>query len=177
MMMLGGPMSANSDLEWLRAEMRWIEAILMNDVPLIGVCLGAQLIARVLGAAVTTHADAMVEMGIYRIEPTFAGTKLLNWPTHVYQWHRETFSLVDGMELLAQGEIFERQAFRYSRCVYGLQFHPEASLDLVRHWTNRGSDRLTLKGAQKKEHQIALAEHHLPASNVLIEDLLRQLIQ
>jgi GMP synthase (glutamine-hydrolysing) len=144
----GGPMSANDCDEFIRAETDWIAVPLKEKKPFLGICLGAQMLSRHLGGEVGPHTDGFVEIGYYPLAPTEAGKTLGDWPTQVYHWHREGFTLTQGCELLATGETFANQAFRYDHAAYGLQFHPEVTRLMMHRWSVRGAHRFTLKGAQ-----------------------------
>lgn len=149
----GGPMSANDchELDFLRTEIDWLALPLKENVPFLGVCLGAQLLARQLGVNVMAHPEGQVEIGYYPLRPTAAGLDLVpEWPDHAYQWHREGFELPRGAELLAEGTVFSNQAFRYGNAAYGVQFHPEVTQAMVHRWTVRGSHRLDLPGAHPR---------------------------
>ena len=112
----GGPMSANDADEFIGREIDWISVPLKEDKPFLGICLGAQMCARALGGRVFPHPAGHAEIGYYPIRPTAAGLSVVDpWPEQVYQWHREGFDLPDGAELLAEGDTFEVQAFRYGR--------------------------------------------------------------
>ena len=88
----GGPMSANDPDDYVRREIDWIAVPLFEQRPLLGICLGAQMLAKQLGARVAPHAQGRVEMGYYPIRPTPAGLKVCaHWPDQVYHWHREGF--------------------------------------------------------------------------------------
>src|SRR3979490_763205 len=90
----GGPMSANDADEYVRREIDWIEIPLREQRPLLGICLGAQMLAKQLGAQVAPHPEGRVEVGYYPIRPTEAGHALCpNWPERVYHWHGEGFHL------------------------------------------------------------------------------------
>ena len=104
----GGPMSANDeDDRSSRQEIDWIAVPLKEQKPFLGICLGAQMLARHLGGPVFCHADGQVEVGYYPIRPTAAGRAVCDpWPDYVYQWHREGFDLPPGAELLAEGDTF-----------------------------------------------------------------------
>ena len=161
----GGPMSANDDhLDFIRQELDWIAIALASDKPYLGICLGAQLLARSLGAAVVSHPAGQREIGYYPIVPTSAGRELLNGPLMVYQWHQEGFTLPAGSHLLATGSRFPHQAFRYGRRAYGLQFHPEITATMVNHWTTEGADQLSCPGAQPRAYHIS--QHRLYGSAV-----------
>ncbi|MBE9113429.1 glutamine amidotransferase [Nodosilinea sp. LEGE 07298] len=169
----GGPMSANDDhLDFIRQELDWIAIALASDKPYLGICLGAQLLARTLGAAVVSHPAGQREIGYYPIVPTPVGQELLPSPLMVYQWHQEGFTLPTGSHLLATGSLFPHQAFRYGRRAYGLQFHPEITATMVNHWTTEGADQLTCPGAQARNYQISQHRLYSPA----VEDWLRQFL-
>jgi GMP synthase (glutamine-hydrolysing) len=147
----GGPMSANDNDDFVRREIDWMAVPIAEDKPLLGICLGAQMLARQLGAKVFCHTQGQVEVGYYPIRPTEAGRALsAAWPGHVYQWHREGFDLADGAELLAEGDCFPVQAFRYGSA-FALQFHPEVTQAMMCRWTVRGAARLELPNARPRE--------------------------
>jgi len=149
----GGPMSANDHDENVKKEIEWMEVPLREDKPLFGICLGAQILARALGAKVDFHPQGMVEVGYYPLRATEAGKKLLEWPDHVYQWHREGFDLPAGAVLLAEGDTFRNQAFQYGPAAFGFQFHSELTHQMMCRWTTRGHARLELPNAQSRaEH-------------------------
>jgi GMP synthase (glutamine-hydrolysing) len=144
----GGPMSANDPDDWIAREIDWIGIALKEEKPLLGVCLGAQMLARQLGGTVGPHPEGAVEIGYYPIRPEPAGQMLGPWPEHVYHWHREGFSLPHGAERLATGETFENQAFRYGSTAWGIQFHPEVTRHTMHRWTVLGAHRFVMPGAQ-----------------------------
>jgi GMP synthase (glutamine-hydrolysing) len=152
----GGPMGANDTLEWVRREIDWLETPLVEAKPTLGVCLGAQMLARALGARVFSYEDKRSEIGYYAIEPTPAGEALCGarFPRTVYQWHSDGFDLPAGAQLLASGgENFPNQAYRHGRHAVGLQFHPEVTYHMMCRWTHRGAERLTRPGAlSRPEH-------------------------
>ncbi len=144
----GGPMSANDPDDFVKAETDWIGTVLAEDAPFLGICLGAQMMSRQLGGRVSAHAEGMAEIGYYPLYPTEAGKTLMAWPGHAYQWHREGFTVPPGCELLATGDMFEAQAFRFGKNAYGIQFHPEVTHAMMCRWLVRGAARLELPGAQ-----------------------------
>jgi GMP synthase (glutamine-hydrolysing) len=150
----GGPMSANdhTSLPFIQAELDWIPLVLEAKKPFLGICLGGQLLARVLGAKVAPHPESWREIGYEPIQPTPAG-QLLNGLTHVYQWHKEGFELAQGAVLLATGERFTNQAFQYG-AAYGLQFHPEITQAMIERWTTTAADQLTSLGTQSQQQQL-----------------------
>ncbi len=146
----GGPMSANDNDEWIRREINWIGVPLKEKKPFLGICLGAQMLARHLGHRVCPHPQGRVEVGYYPIDPTEHGHSLCDrrFPTRVYQWHREGFDLPNGALLLAKGHDFEAQAFRFGPAAIGFQFHPEVTLPMICRWSARSRERLDCPGAR-----------------------------
>jgi GMP synthase (glutamine-hydrolysing) len=165
----GGPMSANHDhLPGIRAELNWLERIaLPAERPLLGICLGAQLMARALGARVGPHPDGLVEIGYHEVRPTADGRACFECPAMFYQWHSETFEIPDGAVHLAENHAFPAQAFRYDASAYGIEFHPEMTRAMIERWTasKDGAAELTLPGAQSREMQLEGFERHGPASD------------
>jgi GMP synthase (glutamine-hydrolysing) len=137
LIVMGGPMSANDDLPWLRYEIGVIQEAIHRGIPVLGVCLGAQLIAKALGARV--YKNPVKEIGWWQVcwGEVARGDRLFRDfrdPEMVFQWHGETFDLPHGAELLAYGDVCRNQAFRAERNVYGIQFHLEATPDIITDW-------------------------------------------
>jgi len=151
----GGPQSANDNDDFLKLETDFIGVPLRENKPYLGICLGAQMMARHLGARVSPHPEGHAEVGYYPIRPTAAGRRLCaEWPDRVYQWHREGFELPDGAELLAEGDAFSIQACRYGSS-YALQFHPEVTHAMMYRWLVRGAQRMELPGARPRHEHVA----------------------
>lgn len=154
LLVFGGPMSANDESDFIRAETRLMERALAADLPTLGICLGAQILARALGGQVAPHAEGICEMGYYPLQATAAGAALMPWPSHVYHWHTEGFDVPPGAELLATGTVFPNQAFRAGAC-WGVQFHPEVTREMMVTWIERGAHRFSRKGAQPGDAHLA----------------------
>ena len=129
----GGPMSANDNDEFIKKEIDWIKFVINSNVPFLGICLGAQILAKHLGSKIEKNSKNLSEIGFYKIKPTSNGLKLFESQSIFYQFHTEGFEIPSGCELLAKGDIFSNQAFKYKNC-YGLQFHPEVNLYLHLKW-------------------------------------------
>lgn len=152
----GGPMSANDDHEqYIRDEHKFVELLLKSETPYLGICLGAQIMARALGAKVAEHPEGLREVGYYLLTPTDDGAPLFQNPFNAYQWHREGFELPTDATLLATGEYFPNQAYQVGRNAYGIQFHPEVTEAMNIRWATNASHMLTDPGAQSAEQQYA----------------------
>ena len=140
LIVMGGPMSVNDEFDypWLAEEKRFIRNAIDRGCPVLGICLGAQLIASALGARV--YANPLKEIGwhpIQRVEPDeHAGVRFPPF-LEVFHWHGETFDLPAGAVHLARSKGCENQAYAYRNNVVGLQFHlettPESARKLVIH--------------------------------------------
>ncbi|MBC8129669.1 MAG: glutamine amidotransferase [Rhizobiaceae bacterium] len=147
----GGPPSANDSEPHLSREIDWMAVPLAEGRPFLGICLGAQMLVKHLGGCVAPHPEGLVEVGYYPLEATPAGRRLLpDWPSMIYQWHREGFDLPAGAELLAAGDRFPHQAFRYGQSAFGIQFHAELTLAMLYRWTTLGHEKTLLPGAQRR---------------------------
>lgn len=138
---MGGPMSVNDEAEqpWLSEEKRLIGEAVRAGLPYWGVCLGAQLLAASLGAAV--HTGDAPEVGLYddvlltasaKTDPVFAHVPA---SLTTLQWHSDTFGLPEGAVLLASSPAYRHQAFAWNRA-YALQFHLEVSSQLAAEWAD-----------------------------------------
>ena len=137
--------------------MHWIERCLENEIPLLGICLGAQLIAHALGARVGPHEDGLQEFGYYPIQSTDETGKFLAGELHVMQCHQQGFELPQGTQLLARGHTYPNQAFSYGANVYGMQFHPECTLATLHRWQASDWAPWNQPGTQNRDQQNNLA--------------------
>ena len=163
-----------SELAFLAQESRWIEACLTADVPVLGLCLGAQLLADVLGSAVTKHPEARVEYGYFPLRPTDAGRSLFADDIMVLEAHWEGwFDLPSGATHLASTEHFPQQAFRYGERSYAFQFHPEATPEMLARWVARRSpERSSRVGGSSVEQQLSDNKRYDPAMQVWLQRFL-----
>jgi GMP synthase (glutamine-hydrolysing) len=133
---MGGPMSVNDDLPFLRQEMAFIRQAIARRQPILGICLGSQLIARAMGAAV--RRNSVKEIGWYGVQftPAAGADRLFGGLSQetIFHWHGETFDLPPGAELLATSDLCRNQAFRAGEHVYGLQFHLEVTPEMIADW-------------------------------------------
>ena len=134
---MGGPMSVNDEeeLPWLVAEKRFIRRALEAGKPVLGICLGAQLIASALGARV--YPNELKEIGWFPLRGIGGGADRFRFPGTIqaFHWHGETFDLPPGAVHLARSDGCENQAYQIGRIAIGMQFHmettPEAAEKLV----------------------------------------------
>ncbi|MEO0798189.1 MAG: glutamine amidotransferase [Pseudomonadota bacterium] len=152
----GGPMSANDPDDYVKAETDWIGVSLREQAPFLGVCLGGQMLARHLGAAVSLHDQGHVEIGYHDIIPLKSAADEGAWPNRFYQWHKEGFELPAGAELLATSprDDFPNQAFRYGETAVAIQFHPEISYAMASRWSGYNPEKLRQVGAQARAEQL-----------------------
>jgi len=132
LVIMGGPMSIHDEYEyvWLKAEKWFIKQVIDAGKPVLGVCLGAQLIADVLGGMV--YAGKEKEIGWFPItlDPTFHNSPLgqrLPASFEVFHWHGETFSIPAGAQPIASSAACENQGFLFNERVIALQFHLETT--------------------------------------------------
>ncbi len=145
----GGPMSANDDEDYIKSEIDFCGRALKEDRPFLGICLGAQMLVKQCGGKVKGAPCGGVEIGWYPLQATEIGSKLLNWPDMVYQFHREGFDLPSGFELLATADLYPNQAYRVGKNAWGVQFHGELTEVMMRRWAVKGAHRFDLPNAQK----------------------------
>jgi GMP synthase (glutamine-hydrolysing) len=139
---LGGPMNVYDEgtYPFLKVEDIFLKEAISRDIPLLGICLGAQLIAKAAGASVTKA--PVKEIGWSNVyltaegyaSPLFAG---LGHHLRVFQWHEDTFDVPRGGQLLATGAWCHNQAFRIGTRSYGVQFHIEVTDDMIKSWAQR----------------------------------------
>lgn len=153
----GGVESANDSVNrpYIRREIDWIARWVSLGRPFLGICLGSQLLARALGARVEFHPLGLAEVGYVLVRPTVAGRDFLDGPQCFYAWHTEGFEVPDQAQLIAAGDTFPNQAFRFGEHVYGLQFHPEATPEIILAWMGEDPERLNCPGAHRRTRQVA----------------------
>ncbi|MGD9418236.1 MAG: type 1 glutamine amidotransferase [Verrucomicrobiota bacterium JB025] len=177
LIIMGGPMSVHDDAAhpWLVAEKSFIKAFLDTSKPTLGICLGAQLIASVLGASV--HKNACPEIGWFPIEgttPTTPDTFQFPASTEAFHWHGDTFALPANATLLASSEACTNQAFQFGNATIGLQFHLETTTESIHALIEHGRDELEPSEFVHSENQILAQE---PAHYQILNQEMTRLLE
>lgn len=145
MIVLGGRMSVEDTAEFplLQLVKEQVKVVVEKQIPFLGICLGGQLLAEMLGARVSLQRRG--EQGCRQIQLTAAGEqdRLLRGlpnPFFSFQWHSDSFELPPGGVHLASSHVCPYQAFRFGAAAYGIQFHPEVTKAIVRVWSAEEED-------------------------------------
>ncbi|MFH1877289.1 MAG: type 1 glutamine amidotransferase [Candidatus Omnitrophota bacterium] len=143
---LGGPMNVYEEEKYtyLKDEAAFIRSIVENRIPFMGICLGAQLLAKSCGARVRKADNE--EIGFYEITLSPEGEEDIMFsgmesPVSVFQWHGDTFDIPDRGILLAGSELCANQAFKIGHNAYGFQFHLEVDKPVIEEWLAEYWDR------------------------------------
>ena len=187
LIVLGGPM--NTDMmdrhPNLEFEMRAIREAIDAGMPVLGICLGGQLIAKALGAKVGRSPEP--EIGWYSVTPTEAGRqdplfRHFSGSERIFQWHGDAFDIPKGGQRLAGSPGCPNQAFSYGENVYGLQFHLECDAQLIRRWLHTPSmceelDHLSALGRVPNARETeAMTKRHIDRSLALAHDFFEEFI-
>lgn len=143
LIVMGGPMAVYEmdKYTYLQPETELIKAFIEKGKAVLGICLGAQMIAHALGAKV--YPGGTEEVGWYNVDltpegmedPAVSALSVNNAPhAEVFQWHGDTFDLPRNAVRIASTEVYQNQAFRYGSNVYALQFHIEVTPEIIREW-------------------------------------------
>lgn len=139
---LGAPESANDDLPYIKDELALIQNAVKNEIPVLGICLGSQLIAKAFGAKV--YQGKKKEIGFYS-DIEFDNTtksrlfKDIQSPATVFHWHGDTFDLPDNAIRLAHSKDYQNQAVKVGSAI-GIQFHLEVDAPTIQLWLDKSRD-------------------------------------
>jgi GMP synthase-like glutamine amidotransferase len=157
LIVLGGPMSVNDDIDfsWLVEEKKFIRSAIEAGKPVLGICLGAQLIAAAMGSKV--YPNPVKEIGWFPIQAVPSNdSSIFDFPPSmkVFHWHGETFDLPHCAALIARSEGCENQAFQFGQTVIGLQFHLETTPESAREIVSNCRDELIASEYVQTEDEI-----------------------
>jgi GMP synthase-like glutamine amidotransferase len=180
LIVMGGPMSVSDEdkYPWLAAEKKFINETFKSGKPVLGICLGAQLIAGALGARV--YQNKVKEIGWFPIYGIASNdTSLFNFPSKmdVFHWHGETFDLPPEATLLAKSDVCENQAFQLGKSVIGLQFHLETTRQAARDIVSNCRNELIQERYIQSEDEILSANpQRYQSINDLMDSILNYLL-
>lgn len=176
LIIMGGPMSVKDEAEfpWLTSEKEFIRNVITLGKPVLGVCLGAQLIASAMGAKV--YPNQVKEIGWFPVQGVMHNSgAILGFPPSldVFHWHGETFDLPQGATLIARSEGCENQAFQIGSAVIGLQFHlettPESAMEIV---SNCRNELVPSKYVQTEEQILSAPPEQYNSINLIMRNVL-----
>ncbi|MGF1609814.1 MAG: type 1 glutamine amidotransferase [Kiloniellales bacterium] len=174
----GGPHSVykTGEYPYLARELDWTRRIVEQGTPTFGICLGAQIMAYAFGGEVAGRADGLAEFGFYPLEVTPAGKSVFGELRHVFQSHYESCTrLPADAERLAGSEHFANQAFSLGERAVGVQFHPDARLDMIPKWyAENGGGYDGRLGVQGLEQQLRLGPQCEAAIQTWLEGFIRR---
>lgn len=163
---LGGPQSANGPEPWIAPQMALLKSAHDRQLPIVGLCLGSQILARALGGAVGPLEGAGIELGVHpvtlspagREDPLFTG---IGWEHPQFHWHSEQVTtLPPGSRLLASSRMCKVQAWGLGLRTFGIQFHPEVYADTIRAWAKESPDELKQAGLAPADLDKMITEHY-----------------
>lgn len=176
LIVMGGPMSVNDEdrFSWLRREKQFVREVIESGKPVLGVCLGAQIIASALGAKV--FQNPVKEIGwfpIHALESEYGSEFRFPSSEVVFHWHGETFDLPPGAVRLASSEGCKNQAFQFGKRVIGLQFHLETTPESVREIiSNCRGELVPAKYVQTEEEIVSMHSSRYKSIHDLMSKIL-----
>lgn len=182
LVIMGGPMNVNEDEKypWLPQEKELIKAAIDQNKHILGICLGAQLIAKVLGAEISVN--EYKEIGWYPVRLTDAakGDSLLSdFPDEMlaFHWHGDMFTIPEGAVHLATSEACPNQAFQYGDRVLGLQFHLDYSPQSIEEMILHCGNELVKSPYIQTHHQQLISDERTTDCRILLFQLLEKMAQ
>lgn len=182
MALMGGPMSVNDDLPWIPPLLSLIRESMAKDIPVLGHCLGGQLISKSLGAVITKNPVKEIGWGEVTIhhpqvaQPWFGDLPRFN----SFHWHGETFALPAGAVHLLSSQFCQNQAYVYGKHL-AFQCHIEMTVDMVKTWCAAGAAELVESSASPAVQQADEIQHdvytRIAALNAIAEGVYTQWIK
>ena len=180
LIIMGGPMGVYEEnkFSWLKKEKEFIKQAITANKTVIGICLGAQLIAEALGSKVYKNTEKEIGWFDVTITPNGKENKLLEGfddMFNVFHWHGDTFDLPRNAEHLIQTDVCKNQAFLYKEKVLGLQFHFEVTNETLTEMVKHGRDELTTGNFIQSEVEILSNDKYIKDNNAKLFTILDRL--
>ena len=175
MVLMGGPMSVNDDLPWIAPILALIREAIDNDIPVLGHCLGGQLISKALGATVIKNPIKEIGWGTVNVTQNEAAK---NWfgsiqTFNAFHWHGETFSLPEGAVHLLASPYCQHQAWSIGKHI-ALQTHIEMTAEMVQKWCEEGAQELIESAASPAVQQADTMQQELPLHIFFLQKVAKQ---
>lgn len=181
LIVMGGPMGANDEKRypWITGEKRFIAEVIDQGKPVLGICLGAQMIAAVLGAGV--YPNTHKEIGWFEVTRTTAADQTdlagcLPERFNAFHWHGDTFDIPGGAVHLAVSQACPNQGFLYDQRVLGLQFHLESTRESIAALLTHCADELVTEPYIQTDETIRSGYKHIDGTNALMRNVLEHLL-
>lgn len=176
---MGGMMSANDPIPWIEEEIKLIGQALANNIPILGHCLGGQMISKALGEKVTEN--PVLELGWHCCSPAL-NSSATHWLGNIdktftmFHWHSETFTIPAQGTLLFSSEHCHNQAYSVGDNVLAMQCHVEMTLPVMRSWMEEWRERLTNESPSVQSYRQIMQhlEDNIAALNIVAEQLYRR---
>ena len=173
--LMGGPMSVNDDLPWIAPILALIREAIDNDIPVLGHCLGGQLISKALGATITPNAVKEIGWGEVKVSQNAAAK---NWfgsiqTFNAFHWHGETFSLPQGAIHLLASPYCQNQAWSIGKHI-AFQTHIEMTTEMVQKWCEEGAPELSESAASPATQQAEAMQQELPLHIFFLQKVAKQ---
>jgi GMP synthase-like glutamine amidotransferase len=175
MVLMGGPMSVNDDLPWIAPILALVREAVDNDIPVLGHCLGGQLMSKALGAKITKNPIKEIGWG----EVTVSENEVAkNWfgsieTFNAFHWHGETFSLPEGAIHLLASPYCQNQAWSIGKHL-AFQTHIEMTAEMVTKWCEEGVDELRESAASIAVQQADAMKKELPLHVFFLQKVAKQ---
>lgn len=175
MVLMGGPMSVNDDLPWIAPILGLIREAVDNDIPVLGHCLGGQLMSKALGAAVTKNAIKEIGWGAVKVSENDTAK---NWfgdidSFNAFHWHGETFALPAGSIHLLDSQYCQNQAWSIGKHL-ALQTHIEMTVEMVQKWCEEGAKELIESADSIAVQQANVMQETLPVHIYFLQKVASQ---
>ena len=175
MVLMGGPMSVNDDLPWIAPILALIREAIKHDIPVLGHCLGGQLISKALGGIITQNAIKEIGWGEVMVSKNETAK---NWfgsieTFNAFHWHGETFSLPEGATHVLASPYCHNQAWSIGKHL-ALQTHIEMTAEMVQKWCDEGADELRESASSIAVQQSDIMQQELPLHVFFLQKVAKQ---